>query len=250
MDRRTLLTSVLGMTALSACGGRIRDPNEVIIGSSPTGVPFSFVDPATNALTGSIVEIAQAVADSLSLQAETRITPFSALLPSLLAHKIDVIAAAMLRTPEREKIVAFSEPVYAYSAALVVPAADRHIYRDLQAIRDLRVGAQVGTRFVDQLRDAGVKNVSTYDGLFDILRDLDNGRIDAGYGDEPILHYQLRVGPRRAVRLVPGFQAPAREELCLILRKDDPLLHRVNSAIERMKNGRFLDIARRWKLEG
>lgn len=250
MDRRTLLTSVLGWAALSACDGRVRHPNEVIIGSSPTGVPFSFVDPMTNAMTGSIVEIAQAVADSLSLQAEMQITPFSALLPSLLARKIDVIAAAMLRTPEREKVVAFSDPVYAYSAALVVSAADNRAYRDLYAVRNLRVGAQVGTRFVDQLRDADVKNVSTYDSLFDIVRDLHNGRIDAGYGDEPILRYQLRVGPRRAVRLVPNFLAPAREELCLIMRKNDPLLNQVNSAIERMKGGQFVDIARRWKLEG
>lgn len=249
IDRRALITSVLGCVALGACNGRVRHPNEVIIGSSPTGVPFSFINPTTNALTGSIVDIAQAVADDLSLRAEMRVTPFAALLPSLLGRKIDIIAAAMLRTTDREKVVAFSKPVYAYSATLVVPTADNRAYRDLSAVRNLHVGAQVGTRFVDQLHDAGVKNVSTYDGLFDIVRDLDNGRIDVGYGDEPILRYQLRVGPRRAVKLVRNFQAPAREELCLIMRKNDPLLQRVNSAIERMKGGRIVDITRRWKLE-
>ena len=249
VGRRALLAAAVGTTFLAACRKRVRDPNEVVIGSSPTGVPFSFVDPATNQLTGSIVDIATAVAGALSLVPELRITPFSALIPSLVAGKIDVIAAALLRTPEREKIVAFSRPVYAYAGALVVRSGDRRRYPDLAAARGLRVGGQVGTRFLDQLRDAGVGEVATYESLSDILRDLDHGRIDAGYGDAPILRYQLRVGPQRDVRIAADFVAPAREELCLVLRKGDPLLARVDAAIGQLLPGRIPAIARHWQLD-
>ncbi|MEI9851428.1 MAG: hypothetical protein WDN24_11995 [Sphingomonas sp.] len=60
------------------------------------------------------------------------------------------------------------------------------------------------------------------------MRDLGNGRVDAGYGDEPILRHQLRVGPKRNARIAEGFTAPSREPVCLVLRKGDPLRARVD----------------------
>ncbi len=241
------LPLVLGL-ALGGCGPRVRQPGEIVVGSSATGVPYSFVDPWTNSFTGAMIDTVKAVTGALGLTPDFAITPFSALVPSLVGRKIDMIAAAMLRTPEREKIVAFSDPVFPYPAGLVVPRADHRAYPDLTALRGLRVGAQVGTRFVDQLHEAGVEDVKTYDGLADIVREVSFGRLDAGYGDEPILRYQLRVGPKRDARIVEGFRAPALEELCLVLRKDDPLLGRVNRAIALLRGREIVAIKRRWQL--
>ncbi|MBB3359878.1 MULTISPECIES: ABC transporter substrate-binding protein [unclassified Novosphingobium] len=244
-----MLAASIGSVLAAACHRRVRKAGELVIGSSPTGVPFSFVDPMTNALTGAIVDIASSVSHALSLSPDLRVTPFSALIPSLVTGKIDMIAAALLRTPEREKVVSFSRPVYAYEGALVVRASDHRPYPDLAAARALRIGGQIGTRFIDQLHAAGVADVATYENLSDLLRDLDHGRIDAGYGDAPILRYQLRVGPRRSVRIVPGFTAPAREELCLVMRKGDGLLPQVDQAIAQLLPRRIPAIARHWQLE-
>jgi polar amino acid transport system substrate-binding protein len=217
------------------------------IGSSPTGVPFSFVDPVSNELTGSMIDMALAVARAAHLPAETAVIPFSALISSLLTYRIDLIAAAMLRTPEREKIVAFSEPLYEYGGALVVrDGADR--FPNLEAIRRLRVGAQVGTRFLDQLAAAGVPNVSSYENLSDVLRDLEHGRLDAGFGDEPVLAYQLRVRPRDGIRMADEFVGPAKEALCLIMRKGDPAMRSVNAAIDALRASRLPDIRQHWGL--
>jgi len=235
--------------AVAACSRSVLDARQLRIGSSPTGVPFSFVDPWSNELTGSMVDTAALVARAIGRVPDLRITSFGALIPSLTAGKIDLIAAAMLRTPEREAVVSFSSPVYSYSGALVVPVASERTYPSLVSLRGLRVGAQIGTRFVDQLRSAGVIDVSTYDGLSDILRDLGLGRIDVGYGDQPILAYQLRVGPKRPVRLAEEFAAPAGEALCLVVRKGDPLLAQVDLAIERMRASDIPEINRRWGLE-
>ncbi len=234
--------------ALGACQKLERQPGEIIVGSSATGVPFSFIDPWTNELTGSMVDTAQAIAGAIGLSADMRIVPFSALIPSLTAGKIDIIAAAILRTPERAEIVAFSDPVYAYGGGLVVPVTDRTPWPDLAALRDKRVGAQVGTRFIDQVREAGVRDVPTYDNLSDMLRDLGHGRIDAAYGDEPILRYQLRTGARKGLRLVSEFRAPAKEELCLVLRKGEPLLPRVNAAIADLRRTAIPAIVNHWGL--
>ncbi|MBB6427156.1 ABC transporter substrate-binding protein [Sphingopyxis sp. JAI128] len=246
--RRDMLWLPLAAAMLAGCRRRKRDPETVVIGSSPTGVPFSFVDPWTNELTGSMVDAATAVVRDAGFKTETAITPFSALIPSLAAGKIDMIAAAMLRTPERERVVAFSDPIYHYAGALIVRGDDKRIVTNLGQIGTTRVGAQIGSRFIDQLHAAGARNVSTYESLVDIMRDLENGRIDIGYGDEPILRYQLRVGWRRNVRIVEQFRAPALEELCLVMRLDDARLTKINLAIARLTARNIPAINRKWGL--
>lgn len=247
LSRRAFVAmSICGAMTVGGCEPP-RRAGEIRIGSSPTGVPFSFVDPVSNTLTGSMIDMALAVAGAAQMPATTAITPFSALISSLLTSRIDMIAAAMLRTPEREKIVAFSRPLYEYGGGLVVPASGKR-FPDLASVRDLRIGAQVGTRFTDQLKEAGVTQVATYESLADVLRDLDHGRLDAGYGDEPVLAYQLRVNPRRAVRLATEFVGPGKEALCLIMRRGDPMIGRVNDAIARLQSGRLRAIRAHWGL--
>lgn len=247
MERRTML-AMLGLMPITACARQSRAPGELWVGSSPTGVPFSYVDPATNELTGAMIDIARRVLREMGLTGDYRAAPFAALIPSLTTGRIDMIAAAMQRTPDREKIVDFSAPVFSYGGGLVVRREDRGAYPALSAIGDKRVGAQVGTRFVDQLRGAGVGRVKTYDGLGEIVRDLANGRIDAGYGDDPILRYQLRVGPQRRVRMADDFTPPVKEDLCLIVEKGNPLLARLNDAIARLRKDEMPAILRRWGL--
>jgi polar amino acid transport system substrate-binding protein len=250
VTRRRVLASVLATTAVAGCARSARRPGEMIVGSSPTGVPFSFVDPWTNELAGSMIDAARAVIQGMDLEPRFQAVPFAALIPSLTVGRIDMIAAAMLRTPEREQVAAFSEPVLPYPAGLVVRSGDRNRYPDLSALRQQRVGVQVGTRFVEQLQAAGITRILTYDGLADILREIHFGRIDAGYGDEPILRYQLRVGPRRDARLVEEFRAPTLEYLCFVLRRGDPVIPRLNAEIRRERTSLARDIASRWHLEG
>ena len=238
----------IGATLLAGCARGGHDPRVVVVGASPTGVPFSFVDPATNQLTGAMVDIAAMLVTRLGLRADFRIVPFASLVPSLMTGRIDLIAAAVLRTPDRERLVGFSDPVFAYSAGLALRGDATGPYPDLASLKALRVGAQLGTRFVEQLHDAGVAQVVTYQGLGDMLRDLAHGRIDAAYGDEPILRTILRVGPRWHLRIPPEFRGPAKEQLCLIGRKDAPLLTRIDGQLNGPARAGIAPILTHWGL--
>lgn len=242
--RRAALGGILA-AGLSACA-RPRDPRTLVIGASPTGVPFSYVDPATNQLTGAMVDIAALVCAELGLTPDFRVVSFAALVPSLTTGRIDLIAAAMLRTPARAALVGFSDPLFAYSGAVALRGDDATPVPDLRALAGRRVGGQIGTRFVDQLHEAGIGDVATYQGLGDMMRDLAHGRIDAAYGDAPILATILRVGPRWGLKLAAGFHAPGKEPLCLIGRKGDPLLGRIDHALAGPARGRLPGILTHW----
>lgn len=250
--RRVLggLASALGLGA-AACAktSDVRAAGRFIVGSTATGVPFSFIDMRSHELTGAMVDIARAVAAEAGFAVQMQVTAFAALIPSLTARKIDIISAAMLRTPAREAVVAFSAPVYAYGGAVAVRADDPASHSSLSQLGGRRVGAQVGTRFVDQLAAAGVEGVKTYDNLADCLRDLRLGRLDAVFGDAPIIRYYLRVTGTDRIRIDESYRPAELEEVCLVLRKDDPdLLARVNAAIARIRATRIAEIVGQWGL--
>lgn len=220
-----------------------------IVGSTATGVPFSFIDVKTNMLTGAMVDIVKAVAGEASLQIDLRVTAFAALIPSLTSGKIDIISAAMLKTTAREKVVDFSEPVYSYGAGLVVLVNDTKNYQRIEDLKGLTVGVQVGTRFFEQLQAAGAKQVKTYDSLMDMLRDLSVERINAAYGDAPILAYELGQLKVQKARLAQSFKPPSIEDVCLVVRKNElELLGRLNAAVKRIKGTKIKGIIDRWGL--
>lgn len=220
-----------------------------VVGSTASGVPFSFLDLKTNQPAGAMIEIARAIAADAGFPIEVRMTAFAALIPSLTAHKIDVISAGMLKTAAREKVVAFSQPVFAYGGGLVVPSRDKKEYQTLADLKGMTVGVQVGTRFYDQLQASAAREIKTYDTLMDMLMDLSTARIEAAYGDAPIFAYQMAQARMRAARLVATFRPPSVEEVCLIVRKDDrDLLQRIDASIARIKTTIVRAILDRWSL--
>jgi polar amino acid transport system substrate-binding protein len=220
-----------------------------VVGSTATGVPFSFIDIKTNALTGAMVEIVKAVAQEAGFQIDLRVTTFAALIPSLTSRKIDIISAAMLKTPARDKVVDFSEPVYSYGAGLMVSAHDAREYRKIEDLKGMTVGVQVGTRFFDQLQATGAKQVKTYDSLMDMLRDLSVERINAAYGDAPIFAYEVSQGKAPKARFVKSFRPPSVEDVCLVVRKgESELLGQINASVKRIKATKIKAIIDRWSL--
>jgi len=220
-----------------------------VVGSTATGVPFSFIDVKTNTLIGAMVDIVKAIAADAGFAIDLRVTAFGALIPSLTTKKIDIISAAMLKTPARAKVVDFSEPVYAYGAGIVVPTSSHKEYKHIEDLRGTPVGAEVGTRFVDQLKGAGVGEIKTYDNLMEMLGDLSVGRIGAAYGDAPIFAYQLAQARIKRARLASEFRPPSVEDVCLVVRKGDTeLLGRINTSISRLKSTAIQSTLNRWGL--
>ncbi|MDR0251994.1 MAG: ABC transporter substrate-binding protein [Brucellaceae bacterium] len=209
----------------------------VKVGSSPTGLPFTFINTETKEMDGILVDVVKAIQKDIDITPSFEAVPFSALVPSLTANKIDMIASAMFITEERAKVVDFSDPIYGYGEAVFVPSTDETAYKSYQDLKGKTVGVQVGTTFVDLFQKSGLfSEVKVYKGIADIISDVNAGRIDAGFGDAPMVAYFVAQGRFPKVRIVDSYEASAGGEFGIALRKGDERMPKVNAAIARIKS--------------
>ncbi len=244
---RTLLIIAAAVMSTAAAAA---EEKTLTVGVTTTGVPFTFVDTATGKPTGAMVDLAEAIAADNGMTVEFEVTSFSALIPSLTTKKIDAISAGMLITAARKEVVDFSDPVYSYGEALFVAGTDKKEYQ-LEDLKGEVVGAQVGTAFADSLKKTGLfKEIKLYDSIADIMREVKLGRIKAGFGDAPIVAYQLSKNPDLGVRMVAGYKPLVPGEVALAIRKDDAeLLKQVNASIAKLKeSGKLNEIFKKYSL--
>lgn len=222
------------------------------VGSTPTGIPFTFLDVKTNTIQGAMVDLITAIGDDAGFKVNIEATPFSALIPALTGNKIDIIAAAMLITGQRREVIAFSTPVFPYPEGMVVSIDDNTPYKSLADLRGQVVGAQVGTVYIDFLkRNGDFADVKVYDSLADILRDVSLGRIKAGFGDAPILKYQLAQNTSFKAKLVPTYEPKMTGSVGIGVRKSDvELLQKINASLAKLQaNGTVDKILAKWDLK-
>jgi polar amino acid transport system substrate-binding protein len=221
------------------------------VGSTPTGVPFTFLDTKTNSVQGIMVDLITEIGKDAGFQVQIEPMQFSTLIASLTSNKIDIISAAMFATPARKEVIDFSDPVYSYGEGLIVPKTDTKNYAAAEDLKGEIVGAQVGTAFVDALKKTGLfSEVKAYDTIPDILRDVNTGRLKAGYADYPILAYNLKQGSFPEVRLVDSYKPTIVGTVAIGIRKgDQELLTKVNTSLARLKaNGTVDKILGKWGL--
>ena len=94
------------------------------VGSTPTGVPFTFLDTKTNSVQGIMVDLVTEIGKDAGFQVQIEPMQFSTLIASLTSNKIDIISAAMFATPARKEVIDFSDAVYSYGEGLIVPKTD------------------------------------------------------------------------------------------------------------------------------
>ena len=249
MKLKHLAASFALFTAVCLHGSASAQDKVLKVGSTPTGVPFTFLDTKTNTIQGIMIDLIREIATDAGLKIEIEPTGFSALIPSLTSNKIDIIAAAMYITPPRQEVIDFSKPIYTYGEGLVVPKKDGREYAKLEDMKGYTVGAQKGTAYVEPLQKSGLfAEVKIYDNIPAILSDVNNGRIQAGFADKPIVAYNLQQGMFPEARLVKGYTSTLSGSVGIGVRKSDgELLKRLNASLEKLqKNGTVDKILAKW----
>src|SRR3979490_880250 len=245
---------VQAVTAVLALAGAVPSSAQQVlkVGSTATGVPFTFLDTKTNSIQGVMVDLITEIGKDAGFQVQIEPMQFSTLIPSLTSNKIDIISAAMFATAARKEVIDFSDAVYTYGEGLLVPKADKKDYATPEDLKGEVVGAQVGTAFVDALKKTGLfSEVKVYDTIQHIMRDVNAGRLKAGFADLPIPAYNLKQGAFGEVRLVESYKPATVGTVSIGIRKTDgELLGKINASLAKLKaNGAVDKILDKWGLK-
>src|SRR5262249_3686500 len=207
------------------------------VGSTPTGIPFTFLDTKTNTIQGIMVDLITEIGRDAGFQVQVEPMQFSTLIAALTANKIDIISAAMYITAPRKEVIDFSAPVYTYGEGLIVPKIDTRDHTGFEGFKGETVGAQVGPAYVEPLKKTGLfADVKVYDTIPDILRDVNTGRLKAGFADLPILAYNLQQGLFPEVRLVRSYKSSIVGSVGIGVRKSDgELLKKIDASLAKLK---------------
>jgi polar amino acid transport system substrate-binding protein len=250
-----------GTTAASAGGsrplvikppGNIAKAHEILFCSDVTYPPEEFYRGSTPA--GSDIDIGSAAARLMGVKARFANTGFDGIIPALLSHKCDAIISGMNDTPTRRKQVSFVDYLRVGQSLMVQKGNPKHV-SSLASLSGLRVSVEVGTTnagFLQseskKLEAAGKKAISivTFPKDTDAANALKTGKVDAYFGDAPVVAYYIKRDSSFAFAGQPINPIP----VGIALRKDEGRLRGdLQRAIRTMYgNGAMRRILNRWNM--
>jgi len=202
------------------------------VGTNDAGAPWSFHDPATNTERGIAVELIQAIAAQSNFRVEFVRLTLPELIPALNAGKLDIIAANLLITQERQAQVDFSDAIAPGGDGLVVPTTDAKPYATLEDLKDLALATQAGP-FAEALRKTG---------LFPGLKVFPNGTqamqsVAAGAHQAAIVGingaaYELKLGHFPQLQLARSYRPMVSSvDAFSVRRGNNALRQQINTAL-------------------
>ena len=182
-----------------------------------------------------------------SIDANNKIVGFDVDLANALCKEIDAVMAGMDITPEREKQVLFTTPYYENSALFV---GQQGKYTSLEQLKGKKVGVQNGTTHQKFINDKHPEITTVpYDSYQNAKLDLQNGRIDAVFGDNAVVTEWLKSNPKLAA---VGDKVTDKDYfgtgLGIALRQGNTeLQQKFNAALEKVKkDGTYQTIYSKW----
>jgi len=264
--RRYLLGSAAATIALTAgCLGNGDEPEgdddelegaadaaleTVTAGTEPGFPPFEMVEDGE--LVGFDVDLLEgALEESGAYELDGwEELEFGSLIPALNEGNIDVIAAAMTITEEREEQIAFSDPYYSAEQSVLVAADGTFQPESFADFDGQSVGAQSGTTgetiVEEELIESGAIDdgeYSSFDSYVLAVEDLERGILDAVVLDEPVGE---TFADDRDVEVAFVFETG--EEFGLGVRQDDTeLLEALNEGIAALEDaGTYDELVAEW----
>lgn len=221
--KRRFVRSMLFLSVavgLLFCAGPLRAKKVYINGIDANYPPFSYVDKQGQP-AGFDVEALNWIAKKMGFAVKHQPMDWDGIIPNLLAKKIDVIAAGMSITPDRQKVVSFTIPYWKIEKVLVVKK-DSQLTVDQILQGSHLVGVQSGTPEADWLKAQVEKKgwnlkLRYYDSAPLAITDLVNGRLDAAAMDDAPAADAARKKP---VKILGTF-GKAPEQFGYAVRKQD-----------------------------
>lgn len=197
-------TTTSGAAASITPPANIKSAGKLVFCSDITYPPEESYKPGTTTPEGSDIDIGNYIAKKMGVTARFDNTGFDGIIAALLAKKCDVIISGMNDTPARKKQVAFVDYLKVGQSFMVKTGNPAHI-TGIASLAGKSASVETGTTNKDyldaqskKLRAEGKKGIKvvTFPKDTDAAAALKTGKVDAYFGDAPVVAYYIEKDPK------------------------------------------------------
>ncbi|CAG9415678.1 Putative ABC transporter arginine-binding protein 2 [Providencia alcalifaciens] len=243
--KKLLLATLLGAVTLSATAA---EKETIRFATEATYAPFEMFD-KNNQIVGFDVDLANAMCAKMNATCTFTHQSFDSLIPSLKFRRFEALMAGIDITPERQQQVDFTETYYPNSAEFI---AVKDKITAVDQLKGKKIGVQNGTThqkyIMEQHKDM---TVVPYDNYQSAILDLQNGRINAVFGDTAVADEWLKAKGNENLASVGDKVTDPQYfgiGLGIAVRKGNKeLLDKMNKALSEVKaDGTYDAIHKKW----
>jgi len=244
--------SVFGFFYLRKPQAKITDPllkkikteGKIVIGTDATYPPMESIN-EKGEFVGFDIDLGKEIAKDLGVNAEFKNIVWDEIFNALLNKEVDIVISSVTITPERAKIMAFSDPYFNAGQVIVTTVEKTKEIKGKEDLAGKKLGVQIETtseREAKKLTDPQL--VISYENYDLAVNDLLAGKIDA-----IIIDYPAAFGVISKSKNLKIVGEPFTQEFYgVVLRKEDTvLLGEINKTIRRLKNeGILKELEAKW----
>jgi polar amino acid transport system substrate-binding protein len=223
----------------------VRRKGVLVAGVKDNLPPFSFVSDWNNEIIGYDIDFAKAIAREIGVRLELKPLSSADRIPRLKDGSIDIIAATLTRTPEREREIDFS---YSYFFSGQKFLARKGTLKTLKDLAGKKVGTATGTTSLEFAeKEVPEATIVLYDDYFAALKDLEQGKLFAVTTGEAMLAGLLSKSPMKDELEIPRLQIHVDIYGLGMRRGDKNFIDLVNKVLLEMeKSGEAKKIFEKW----
>ena len=212
---------------------------QLTVGTEAGFAPYEYL--VGDQVEGVDIDISQAIADKLGVKLVVQNMDFDGALAAVQQGKVDIVAAGVSVSPDREKVMDFSDKYVDSSDVIVVNAASPAVKESsADALKDMTVGVQQGNiadLWVSE--NAAPKSVQRYTKFVQAAQDLANGKIDCIVMDEAPA--QELVASSEGLKILEG-EALFEDSYAIAIRKgNDAMKAAVDAVITGLQESGEMD---------
>ena len=217
---------------------QIRERGEITIAMEGTWAPWTYHDEEDN-LVGYDVEVGQALAEKLGVEANFVEGEWDGLLAGLDAGRYDIMINGVDVTPERMEAYDFIDP-YAYNRTAVIVRGDNDTIQSLEDLEGMHTANTISSTYAELAEQYGAE-VTGVDDLNQTFELLLSGRIDATLNAEVTYYDYMNVHPDADVKIAALTEEAS--EVAIPMRKGEEtasLREAINQALAELSEDGIL----------